>query len=393
MSDGIVIAGGGLAAQRCCEALRARGYEGALQMVCAEPVAPYNRPPLSKQVLFGERETGELALRPADWHAEHDVELRLGLRAVRLDARARVLTVGGGRRLRYARLLVATGARPRRLRSLEGLENVHTLRDATDAVALRGALVRGARIAVVGAGLIGLEVAAAARRLGAEVTVIEALAVPLVRVLGSALGAWLAALHRDEGVELLCSASVVAVHGARGRAEELELADGRRVGCDAVVVGIGVSPDAAWLAGSGLDAAGVATDPAGRTALPGVWAAGDVALVRDPATGRLEHAGHWEAAARGGSAVAHDMLGLSPPAVSLPSFWSDQFGTRIQIAGRPGEADHIQVLDGSPPRRDFCAVLTRNGHPVAGVAVGRPRTFAALRRSLSPLPPSSRKAA
>ncbi len=380
-SEGIVIAGGGLAAQRCAETLRARGYDGRLRLVCAEERPPYDRPPLSKEVLAGERPASELALRPEGWHPERDVELLLGRRAAGLDAAARRLELDDGSALRYDRLLVATGGRPRRLAGLEGHENVHVLRDDVHAERLRSALGPGVRLTVVGAGLIGLEVAATARGRGAEVTVLEACETPLAAVLGPRLGAWFSDLHVQEGVDLRCGVRLESVRGS-GRVEELALSDGRRIACDVVVVGIGMEPDADWLAGSGLDPKGVAIDAGGRTALPGVFAAGDLALPPDPATGRPARADHWESAVRTGSAAALTMLGLPLPAPVPAGFWTDQYGIRVQVVGRPADADSIE-FDGDPAGRDFSASLLRRGRLVAGVAVARARALAVLRRALT----------
>ena len=383
-SAGIVVAGGGLAGQRCCETLRARGYDGPLRMVCAEERAPYDRPPLSKQVLAGTREVSNLGLRAASWHDDHGVELLLGRPAVRLDAARRRVVLADGSSLRFARLLVATGGRPRRLPALSNFENVHVLRTADDASRLSSALGAGGHLAVIGAGLIGLEVAATARRLGVAVTVVEAQATPLEGVVGRRLGHWFADMHRAEGADVLCGARLAGVAGG-ARIEELRLADDRRIACDAVLVGVGMRPEAAWLCGSGLDPRGVPVDEACRTAVPHVYAAGDVALPFDPSTGRHERADHWESAARGGAASALAMLGLPLPPRAPATFWTDQYETRVQIVGRPADADAME-LDGRLADRDFAALLTRRGQPVAGVTAGRPRAFAALRRTLNPIP-------
>jgi 3-phenylpropionate/trans-cinnamate dioxygenase ferredoxin reductase subunit len=381
MNHGIVIAGGGLAGQRCCETLRARGYDGPLRMVCAEPDPPYDRPPLSKELLAGKLEREALTLRPARWHEENDVELLLGRRAARLDASAHAIVLEDGERLPYEQLLVATGSAPRRLPAAKGFENAHTLRTAADAESLREELRPGSRLVVVGAGFIGLEVTATARELGVEVMVVEAAAVPLEAVLGPDLGRWFAELHADEGVDMRLATGLEELRG-NGRAEEVTLTGGERLACDVLLVGIGVRPDTGWLEGSGLPADGVPVDPAGRTALPGVFAAGDAALPFDDRMRGHVRSEHWEAAVRGGQAAARAMLGLEPGRALPPSFWSDQYGIRVQYLGRSAGADSVEV-DGDPAQRDFAAIWRRDGRPVAALLVGRPHALPEMRKTLA----------
>jgi len=381
MSDnGIVIVGGGLAAQRCAETLRRRGYEAPVRMVCAEPEPPYDRPPLSKEMLAGETAAEALAYRPAWWYEEKRVELLLGVRAGGLDPGARRLRLDSGAELPYEKLLIATGGGARRLPFLEGYENVHYLRTLADARRLRGELRAGARLAIVGAGFIGQEVAATARRLGAEVTMLEALEVPLAPILGAEVGGWFAGLHAEEGVRVLTGAMLEGARGA-DRVEELVLADGRRLACDAVVVGVGTIPATAWLEGSGLEPDGVRTDTAGRTKLPGVFAAGDASIPFEPRFGAHARTEHWDAAAWQGAAAARSMLGEYPGTPPLPSFWSDQYGLRIQYVGHAHRADAV-AFDGDPAERDFEAIFTQSGVPVAGLTVGRPRAIPALRKRI-----------
>lgn len=377
---GVVIVGGGLAAQRCAETLRRRGYEGAVRMVCAEPDPPYDRPPLSKELLAGDLGEETVAYRPPQWYAEKRVDLLLGVRAEGLDPAARRLRLDSGAQLSYEKLLIATGGAARRLPFLEGFENVHYLRTLADARRLRGELTAGARLAVVGAGFIGQEVAATARRLGVEVTMIEALETPLAPILGAELGGWFAELHRDEGVRVLTGTMLEGARGG-GRVEELVLADGTTVPCDAVVVGVGTSPATGWLDGSGLETDGVRTDTAGRTKLAGVFAAGDASVPFDPRFGVHARTEHWDAAAWQGAAVARSMLGEYPGTPPLPSFWSDQYGLRIQYVGHAHHADAV-ALEGDPASRDFEAVFTQSGKAVAGLTVGRPRAIPPLRKQI-----------
>jgi NADPH-dependent 2,4-dienoyl-CoA reductase/sulfur reductase-like enzyme len=378
IGDSVVIAGGGLAGQRCAETLRRRGYQGAVTMVCAEPELPYDRPPLSKGGLGGHADDGALLYRAPGWYADKEVELLLAERATALDPLRRRLELGSGRALQYGELLIATGAAPRSLPALDAFTNAHPLRTLDDARRLRAELVPGARLAIIGAGFIGQEVAATALAAGAEVTVIEALPLPMARLLGDRIGRWLAELHSAEGVRLLLAAQLARARG-NGRVEELRLADGRSIPCDAVVVGVGVAPAAGWLAGSGLDPTGVLTDPGGRTALPHVFAAGDVCRGYDPRRGVHARTEHWDAAARQGAAAALSMLGDPVPTAALPSFWSDQYGIRMQYVGHAEGADRIR-MDGDPEDRDFSALYSRHGRPVAAFTVERPRELVALRR-------------
>lgn len=382
MSDrGVLIVGGGLAAQRCAETLRRRGYDGPVRMVCAEPDPPYDRPPLSKELLAGAAAEETVAYRPAWWYEEKQVELLLGRRAESLDPAARTVRLDSGSELGYDELLIATGGAARMLPFLRGFENVHSLRTLEDARRLRAELRPGARLAVVGAGFIGQEVAATARRLGVEVTMIEALETPLAPILGERLGRWFAELHADEGVRVLTGAMLESGVGRDGRLERLLLAGGASVACDVAVVGVGTVPATAWLAGSGLGEKGVLTDTAGRTWLPGVFAAGDASIPFDPRFGAHARTEHWDAAAWQGTAVAKAMLGESPDTPPLPSFWSDQYGLRIQYVGHARHADAVTV-EGDPAGRDFEAVFTRGGAPIAGLAVGRPRAIPALKKQI-----------
>lgn len=377
---GVLIVGGGLAGQRCAETLRRRGYEGPVRLLCAETEPPYDRPPLSKGVLAGSVEGASVGFRPADWYEENEVELLLGSRAAGLEPGARLVFLDEGEPVPYGKLLIASGGEPRRLPFLGGFENVHYLRTLADARRLRAELVRGARLAIVGAGFIGQEVAATALGLGAGVTMIEAMEVPLAPILGAELGRWFADLHREEGVRLLTGALLEGASGGR-RVQQLQLADGTRVECDLVVVGIGTVPATSWLNGSGLGERGVQVDPAGRTALPDVYAAGDASVPFDHRFGAHARTEHWDAAAWQGAATARAMLGEEVGTPPLPSFWSDQYGVRIQSVGHPHHGDSV-LVEGDPVARDFEAVFVRGGRPVAGLTVARPRSIPALRKRI-----------
>lgn len=360
MSDGVLIAGGGLAAQRCAEALRRGGYDGRVRMVGAEHVVPYDRPPLSKDFLAGRRSTAELALRPPDWHAAHDVALLLGDAATHLDVSARRLGLASGTTLAYERLVIATGSSARSLPDTEDLENVHALRTLDDALRLRAALRPGTRLAILGAGLVGQEVAATARSLGAAVTLIEAERLPLKRALHPELAAWLVGVQREEGVEVLLGAAVEALERADDELRALRLHDGRRVELDHLLVAIGTRPNHDWLPA-----------PAHQLAeRPEVEVAGDVA-----------GADHWELAAHQGRAAADAILGRPARATPLTSWWSDLYGLRLQGLGNPIGAESVEI-DGDPAGRSFTAIVHRAGRPVAALAVALPRELPRLRNLL-----------
>jgi NADPH-dependent 2,4-dienoyl-CoA reductase/sulfur reductase-like enzyme len=383
--SGTVIIGGGLAAQRCAETLRRRGYQDPIVIVCGEPHLPYDRPPLSKDVLFDGAAEDSLSFRPAGWYEENAVQLRLGTQAVGLSARERRVQLCDGSRISYEHLLIATGARPRRIAMLEGYENVTTLRTREDARRLRAALVPGARLLVIGAGFIGQEAASAARKAGVETTIIEAASVPLQSVLGYELGGWFADLHRANGAQLLLEQRVDAVRGDR-RVDAVRLDDGRALRCDHVLVGIGVEPDLRWLRSSALDwpiadRSGVRTDADGRTDIVGIYAAGDVAAAFDPLLERHVLGNHWESAGRQGARAATAMLGLEMGPRGVSSFWSDLYGTRVQYLGHASLADEVHV-EGDLQGGEFTATFTRLERPVAVLLVGRPQMLPQARELL-----------
>ena len=376
--DGVLIVGGGLAGQRCAETLRRLGYGGPIRVVCAERHRPYDRPPLSKEMLVSTREAGEPSYRSSEWYEEQSIDLLLGISATGLDVLRRRVQLSDGDSLSYDWLLIASGSRPRTLPSLEGLENVSVLRTLDDSLRLREVLSERPNLTIIGAGFIGQEVAATARRLDAQVTMIEAASTPLVGVLGPELGGWFSRLHSSEGVDVRTSCTVERVV-ANGRVEALELSDGETVATDHVVVGVGVQPDVGWLAGSDLDTPiGVLADAHGRTAADRVLCAGDAAATLDPLTGRHVPGSHWEAAGRQGARAARVMLGLDPGPAPVTSFWTDQYGIRIQYLGQARLADSVQI-EGDPDARSFTATYSRDERVVAALLVDRPRSLPTLR--------------
>jgi 3-phenylpropionate/trans-cinnamate dioxygenase ferredoxin reductase component len=378
--DGVVIAGGGLAAQRCAEALRRLGYEGRVRVVCGESHLPYDRPPLSKQVLGDPAAEDTVAFRAPEWYEDKGIELLRGVGASGLAVTAHRLELADGSALHYEQLVIATGSRPRMLPAFARYENVSTLRTLEDSRALRELLEARSRLLIIGAGFIGQEVAAAARGAGVEVTVVEAEPLPLHGLLGREIGTWFARLHRGEGVDLVLGHTAAQIHGD-GRVEAVTLDDGRRIDADHVLVAIGVVPDLDWVAADGLPAGGIPTDEEGRSEFADVYAAGDAAAFYDAFLERHELSGHWESAGRQGAAVANAIVGRPPGTPGLSSFWSDQYGVRIQYLGHAHLAERVAV-EGDPEARDFVAVYTRAGQAVAALIVGRPKALPELRDRL-----------
>ena len=357
----IVVVGAGLAALRTCEGLRREGHDGPVVVVGAEQHRPYSRPPLSKEVLRGDAPPESTALRTDAEYAELDLDLRLGRRATALDLESRTVALDDGTTEPWDRLVIATGATPRRLPGTDELDGVHVLRTLDDALALRAAFAGGPRVAVVGGGFIGGEVAASARSLGLDVTLVEALPMPLARVLGAEMGAACARLHSDHGVDLRVGVGVAAVEGD-GRVERLRLSDGTTVDADVVVVGIGVVPETGWLEGSGLEVRdGVVCDERCRAA-PDVYAVGDVARWFNPLFGESMRLEHWTNASEQATAVARAMLHAdAAPFAPVPYFWSDQYDAKIQFLGMPCEGGEVRVVAGAVEDGKFVALYRDDG--------------------------------
>ena len=382
----IAVVGASLAGLRGAEALRRLGFHGRLSLVGAENHAPYDRPPLSKEVLAGAREPDRIALSKPETIAALELDLRLGRRALSLDLDRRRLEIEGGEHLDFDGLLIATGASPRNLPAASGLAGVHTLRSLDDCLSLRAELDRSPRVAVVGAGFIGAEVAATCRGRGLDVTVIEALSAPLSAALGEEVGNVCAALHRDQGVDLRCSATVAGFVGEE-RVEGVRLGDGSVVGADVVVVGIGVSPDTTWLASSGLHLDdGVVCDETTAASAPGVVAAGDVARWTNPLFGESMRVEHWTNAVEQSEAAAARLLAgpdAAEPYAPVPFVWSDQYDRKIQCAGHFRPGDLMRVVDGSLEERRFVALFGRRGRLVGALAFNRVRLLMGYRRMIA----------
>lgn len=345
---GIVVIGAGQAGLSLCTRLRAEGYGGALTLVGAEPYPPYQRPPLSKAYLMGEMARERLFLRPEAWYAEQGIDLRLGAKAEALDLAARTVRVGG-ETLGYDRLAIATGLSARRLPAEAGgdLEGAHTVRGLADIDALAPALGAARRVLVVGGGYIGLEAASVARKLGAEVTVIEAGPRILGRVAAAPTADAMRAIHRDRGVEIREGARLDRLLGDAGRVAGAALEGGEEIAADLAIVGIGLDPRVDLAEAAGLDCAGgVAVDATGRTSDPHVWAAGDCAAF--PLRGGRVRLESVQNAIDMGEAVARNMLGADAPYRPVPWFWSDQYEVKMQIAGLSAGHDRV-VTRGALP--------------------------------------------
>ncbi|HZB06736.1 MAG TPA: FAD-dependent oxidoreductase [Thermoleophilaceae bacterium] len=364
-----VIVGAGLAGAKAAETLREEGFDGRIVLVGSEEERPYERPPLSKDYLRGEAGREKVYVHEEGFYTEHDIDLRLGRTAVSVDTASCRLTLDDGEPLSYDRLLLATGAEPRRL-EIPGadLEGVFYLRSVQDSDALRARLDGGGALVVVGAGWIGAEVAASAKQRGVDVTVIEPASVPLERVLGPEVGAIYRDIHSDHGVRMLLGTGVEAFEGD-GRVERVRTSDGRVTDCDFVVVGVGVQPRTQLAAEAGLAISnGVLVDERLRANAPGVFAAGDVANAVHPFYGEPIRVEHWSNALNQAPAAARNMLGQSVSYDRLPYFFSDQYDVGMEYSGYARGCDRV-VLRGDPADREFIAFWMYENRVMAGMNV------------------------
>lgn len=365
-----VVVGASVAGTTTAQTLRDEGYDGRVVLIGDEPHLPYQRPPLSKGYLRGSDGLDAATLHPLDWYEEHDVELRRGTRVESLDRGARTARLGDGEVVAWDHLVLATGAEPRRI-DVPGadLPGVHLLRTLDDSDRLREALVPGARVVVVGGGWIGLEVSAVARERGAEVTVLEAGPMPLLRVLGPEVAPLLASLHTDHGVDVRTGVQVAGVVGAGG-VTGVRLGDGTTVPADVVVVGVGVVPRTDLARAAGLTVGkGVEVDELLRTSDPGVLAAGDVAAVQHPVLGTRVRVEHWATAVRHGETAARTVLGRTEPDRRLPFFFTDQYDLGMEYVGHVGDGYDDVVLRGDPATREVVAFWLRDGRVLAGANI------------------------
>lgn len=371
MSETIVIIGANLAGGSAAATLREEGFDGDVILVGDEPEPPYERPPLSKEYLRGEMTFEKTLVRPRAFYDENRIEALFGVRATGIDSAARVVELEGGRRLRFGKVLIATGGRNRRppIPGLD-LEGVHDLRTLADANAIRAEIAAGRRAVVVGMGFIGSEVAASLRQCGVDVVAIEPSATPLFRVLGGEVGQVLGAVHRDRGVETVFEDSVAAFEGTT-RVERIVTKRGRRIDCDFAVVGVGIDPvtDLGATAGVRLEN-GIVVDEYCRTNRDGVYAAGDVANHFHPIFGRHIRVEHWQHALKQGAAAARSMLGRREPYDEIHWFWSDQYDANLQYAGFHTTWDQL-VIRGSLGERRFVGFYLRDGRVDAVLAFNR----------------------
>lgn len=415
----VAIVGGSLAGLRAAETLRSDGFKGTIHFIGEETRLPYDRPPLSKEVLGGKMEVADAGLIPQEAFDALRLELHLGKRAAGLDAERKAVKLekvgtgdarsdnsnagrneAGGEEAEGATeevtadgIVIATGARPRELPGAEGIGGVYTLRTMEDCLSLKAEFEAGPKVAVIGAGFIGAEVAATARGLGLDTTVVEMLATPLARVLGDAMGQVMADLHRENGVDLRLGVGVNGVvAGEDGRVASVELSDGTSIAADVVVVGIGVVPNTEWLEGSGLEIDnGVVCDET-LLAAPGITAAGDAARWPNRRFGETMRVEHWDNAIEQGIAAARRLLaggwegseadsdesgsgeaGDAVPFTPVPWFWSDQYDRKIQLAGRSSPDGKVEVVAGSLEERRFAAIYEREGKLVGVLGMNRPR--------------------
>ncbi|MFG2136431.1 NAD(P)/FAD-dependent oxidoreductase [Streptomyces sp. NPDC048650] len=371
-SNALVIAGAGLAGAKAAETLREEGFDGPLVLLGDERERPYERPPLSKGYLLGTSEREKAFVHPREWYGDHDVDLRLGTAVGAIDPAAHELTLADGSRQGYAKLLLATGAAPRML-AVPGaeLDGVHTLRQLADSDQLKETFRHATRIAVIGGGWIGLETAAAARAAGVEVTVLEAAELPLLRVLGPEVAQVFADLHTDHGVDVRCGVEVAEITGTLGHADGVRLTDGGEIPADAVIIGIGVTPNSGLAVDAGLDVDdGVRVDAQLRSSHPDIHAAGDVANAFHPVLGEHIRVEHWANALHQPQTAARAMLGQDVAFDRLPYFFTDQYDLGMEYTGyvAPGGYDRV-VFRGERRSREFIAFWLSGGRVLAGMNV------------------------
>lgn len=371
-SSGVVIIGGGLAGAKTAEALRTQGYDGPVTLICGERHLPYERPPLSKEHLAGKKELADFTVHDADWYREHRVDLRLGVRATAIETFARLVTLSDGDTVEYTDLVLATGSSSRRP-PIPGSDSqgVHYLRTIEESDELISSLREGTRLAVIGGGWIGLEVAATARGRGVSVTVVEAAELPLLAALGPELAQVFADLHRAHGVDLRLSAQVTEITTAVGLSTGLALGDGGRVASDTVLVAVGAAAniDIARDAGLRLADGGVEVDAGLRTSAPHVYAVGDIAAAQNPLFGARIRTEHWANALNQPAVAASNILGGDAVFAKPPYFFTDQYDLGMEYTGHAAGYTQV-VLRGDTAAREFIAFwLDGENRVLAGMNV------------------------
>jgi 3-phenylpropionate/trans-cinnamate dioxygenase ferredoxin reductase subunit len=375
----IVIVGASAAGLSAAEALRNKGYDGGLTLLGDEPHLPYDRPPLSKQILSGAWEPQQVRLRDEHALRKLDADLLLGRTAVGLDTAGREVVLAGGDRVGFDELVIATGVSPRRMVG-DDLAGIHRVRTLDESLSLRAELLGRPRVVVVGAGFLGSEVASVARGMGLEVTLADPLPVPLYRQLGDRIGELVGQLHQDHGVGLRMGAGVARFVESRGRVAAVELADGSVLDADVVVVAVGSTPSTGWLAGSGLTVGNGVECDANCQAAPGIYAAGDVASWHNPHFDLRMRVEHRLNATEQGMTVAANLLGANQPFAPVPYFWSDQYDTRIQAYGVFPEGADFTVVEGDVAGRRFVAAYVHQGKVVGVLGWNSPRELRRLRQ-------------
>jgi 3-phenylpropionate/trans-cinnamate dioxygenase ferredoxin reductase subunit len=364
-----VIVGGGLAGAKAAETLREEGFDGRVVLLGEEDVAPYERPPLSKDYLRGEAQRDAIWAQEEGWYESHDVELRMSTKVGELALASSEVVLDGGERIGFDQLLLATGSTAKRL-PIPGAElgGVHVLRTVHDSDVLRDALTPGVRVVVIGAGWIGCEVAASAKQRGADVTMIAPEAVPLERVLGPEVGAIYREVHASKGVELALGTGVEAIEG-NGRVSGVRTSGGSVHAADLVVVGVGAAPRLELAQAAGLEVeGGVLTDDRLRTSTSNVFAAGDIASAQHPILGERIRVEHWGTALEQGPAAARNMLGRDRAYDRIPYFFSDQYDVGMEYAGHAPSYDRV-VFRGDPSSFEFLAFWMRGNRVAAGMNV------------------------
>jgi len=367
-----IIAGGGLAGAKAAEALRDKDFDGHIILFAEEEHLPYERPPLSKEFLAGKKSLSDFTVDTSAWYRDHDVDLRLGTKVDSIDPDGRAVGLPDGSTVGYDKLLLATGSRPRRI-PLPGADaaGVHYLRTFDDAAALDAVLSQGSSLAILGAGWIGLEIAASARQRGVAVTVVESAPLPLLRVLGADAATVFADLHREHGVDLLLNTEVTAIATADGTACGLTLADGSDVAADSVLVAVGAQPNVelAKQAGLAMAEGGVLVDASLRSSAPDIYAAGDIAAAQHPLLNTRIRTEHWANALKQPAVAAAGMLGKSAEYTELPYFFTDQYDLGMEYVGYASSSDRV-VFRGDVDGREFVAFwLDADERVLAGMNV------------------------
>jgi 3-phenylpropionate/trans-cinnamate dioxygenase ferredoxin reductase component len=367
-----VIAGASLAGAKAAETLRAEGFDGPLMLIGEENERPYERPPLSKDYLLGKAGRETIFVHSQEWYTEHDVDLRLGIAVTGIDRAAHEVTLADGSRAGYTKLLLATGSSPRRLPVPgAGLDGVLYLRRAGDSDHIKAAFRTASRVAVIGAGWIGLETAAAARAAGADVTVLDTAGLPLLRVLGREVAQIFAGLHLEHGVDLRCGVQVAEITGSGGRADGVRLIDGSHIQADVVIAGVGIVPNTQLAVAAGLEVDnGIRVDAQLRSSDPDIYAAGDVANAFHPLLGTHVRVEHWANALHQPQAAARAMLGQDVAYDRVPYFFTDQYDLGMEYSGyvEPDGYDEV-VFRGDTARREFIAFWLGGGRVLAGMNV------------------------